>query len=130
MSFIVKLEPTLTGGTDVTLVTSGMVAGRASYQFPNAGRLAGCKVSLTVSTKGGKAAPIASTGLHMEDTRVAESEACCTVSAPSVVFDTGVRYGLMDGLTSAQITESVNRYRAVVNSDEFLQAVLTGAIPA
>lgn len=129
MGFQVLYKPTLTGGTEVELSTTGMVGGKASYAFPGGDRLNGAHLSITTSTKGSKAAPVASTGVHLTDTRVTESEACCSVSAPTVVFDTGVRFGALDGLTTSQITDSVDRFRAVINSQEFLTAVLTGAIP-
>lgn len=128
MAFSVKVEPTLTGGTDVDLVPSG--TGTGKYVYPGGSRLERTAVDLVVSQKGNAARPVASTGLRVTDTHVAESEGCCSVAADQTVFDLGIRYPLMSGLTDVEVGAALDRFLAVVNSAGFRASVLTGILPA
>lgn len=130
MAFTVKVEPTLTGGTDVNLLANGVTASKGAYVFPGGSRLERTSVDVTVGQKGTKAAPLASTGLRVVDTVVTESETCCSVAADQITHDYGVRYPLMSGITAAVAEASLDRYLAVVNSAAFRAAYLNGILPA
>lgn len=128
MSFTVIVAPTLTGGTSVTLVPTGNGTGK--YVYPGGTRLERTEVELFVQQKGTSAKPVASTGLRLTDRKVSESEGCCSVAADTIAFNLGVLYPLMSGIEALDVEGALDRFLAVVNSDEFKAAIMNGVLPA
>lgn len=127
MSWTVKPDATLTGGTATDLVTSGFTPNSGSYSYPGSGRAVGTRVKVTLSTKGSKANPIENTGVKVDHSFVLEKEGCCTAGMSQLVFDLGVRQiGTPD---DTETDKAIARFRAVVNSSEFEAMVKSGTLP-
>lgn len=129
--FTIVLDPTLSGGTSVTLKSAGVSPGQSVFVTPDHGRLTPETVKFTVSpgTPLQTGNPgVARTGLQISFASREQVEGCCTVKAGAVIADLGIRWNLEQ---SQEMAERVVSYlRAVVLSDEFETAVTAGILPS
>lgn len=122
-------DPTMTGGTAVNLKGAGWNNGTSTFVPPDATRLS--PTLIKIGTSGGNVLAqevgIAKTSLQVSKASRGDDAECCTARPGSVVFDLGVRWNLNQPQSEAE--DALSIFLAVVNSDEFRDAIVNGLLP-
>lgn len=130
MSFTLKLNPTVTGGTDTVMSLVGLQSASQVWAFPTHTRLTPHTLSLSVGqsqTKGSEPGVARSTFKVARASRVQE-EGCCTVSSGTVIFDGSLRWPLSQ--PESALDDVIADVRAYVNSSSFVTSIKAGLMPA
>lgn len=119
---------TLTGGSVVTLQSSGVQPGRSTFVGPDHTRATPETVAFTVSGSNTGANPVARSGITISFGNREVAEGCCTTSNNLAQADIGVRYGL--ACPETMVDDLIARIRAVVYTQVFVDQVKKGILPS
>lgn len=129
MSFVLKLNPTVTGGTDTTLTPISLQGARSQFAFPTHTRLTPHTLSIVIepATTTQVDAGTARTSFKIAKANRLVEEGCCTVKSGTVIVDIGVRWPLSQPSTEVDIV--VADVIALVTSPAFKNAIVSGLYP-
>lgn len=124
-----KLNPTITGGTDAIYTYAGYTNNRHTFVSPDNTHLSPQRLEISaqgpVSTK--QSIGTASATQKITFGTREESEGCCGVIDGYVVGDLKLRWNLTQ--PESVLDDAIVALRAWVNNPLFVQAIKTGVIP-
>lgn len=121
------IDPTISGGTSVTLSPASSTAGKLVWATPDHTRHEPELVTMTVNGAFTPANGVGRTGVKVDfrDSNVAEG--CCDVTDSYAIADVGFR--ITAGASEALVDKTIAYLRAVIQTDEFVAAVKRGLLP-
>lgn len=130
MSFVLMIDPTVTGGTSTTLTLASNTNGNAVYLFPSNTHLAPARISLaTRGPIGSKDEPgTARSQAKLTFGSKESKEGCCGLTEGYVIFDMTARWNLNQDVTV--LDSALAAFRAYVMSEAFESSIKTGILPA
>lgn len=129
MSFTLKLNPTVTGGTPTVMTPVSQTGARSQWAFPTHTRLTPHTLSIVIdpAVTSSSDPGVARTSFKIAKANRLVEEGCCTVKAGTVIADLSVRWPLAQ--PSTEVDTLVADLIALVTSPEFKTAIVSGLYP-
>lgn len=129
MSFELKLNPTVTGGTSTIMTPVSQAGARSMWAFPTHTRLTPHTLSIVIEPANTTQvdAGTARTSFKIAKANRLVEEGCCTTKSGTVIVDIGVRWPLAQPSTEVDVV--VADVIALVTSPAFKTAIVSGLYP-